>query len=329
MQDLLVDFITSLDGYGAAEGWPGWWGLEGPEYLAWLGQQPERDYTILMGANTYRLMSGFATESKTSASDEPMTDEGAAIAELARASKVVFSSTLQPPLSWPNTRLISGDAVQAVAALKQDGTSPMRTLGSLTLCRSLLEAGLVDRFRVVVFPVITGSTGRDRIYDGYPDVTLEMVAGRTLTADSSCSSMSPRCSLVHPARTRLPERGLLSEPRDVRVEITLAGDSLHEDDTRRGLKKEWARQTGWAWVMRPDPTPHAPSSRCRPASARRRLLPTRTATLGGWARPPPRSEGKAGQETWSLSDSTILPVFSTRRRTGIEPARELSPPHRF
>ena len=76
MQDLLVDFITSLDGYGAAEGWPGWWGLEGPEYLAWLGQQPERDYTILMGANTYRLMSGFATESTASASDERTTDEG-------------------------------------------------------------------------------------------------------------------------------------------------------------------------------------------------------------------------------------------------------------
>ena len=63
--------------------------------------------------------------------------------------------------------------------MKQDGTSPMRTLGSLTLCRSLLKAGLVDRYRVVVFPVITGSTGRDRIYDGYPDVTLEMVASRT------------------------------------------------------------------------------------------------------------------------------------------------------
>jgi dihydrofolate reductase len=91
---------------------------------------------------------------------------------------VVFFSTLQPPLAWPNTRLISGDAVEAVAAMKQDGTSPMRTLGSLILCRSLLEAGLVDRFRVVVFP-ITGSTGRNRIYDGYPDVTLEMVASRT------------------------------------------------------------------------------------------------------------------------------------------------------
>ena len=60
MQEMLVDFITSLDGYGAAEGWPGFWGLQGPDYLAWLGDQPERDHTVLMGANTYRLMSGFA-----------------------------------------------------------------------------------------------------------------------------------------------------------------------------------------------------------------------------------------------------------------------------
>ena len=45
MQELLVDFITSLDGYGGAKGWPGWWGLEGPEYLSWLGELPERSYT--------------------------------------------------------------------------------------------------------------------------------------------------------------------------------------------------------------------------------------------------------------------------------------------
>ena len=60
MAELLVDFITSLDGYASAEGWPGYWGLEGPEYLAWLDQSQERDYTTLMGATTYRLMSEFA-----------------------------------------------------------------------------------------------------------------------------------------------------------------------------------------------------------------------------------------------------------------------------
>ena len=93
--------------------------------------------------------------------------------------KVVFSSTLEPPLSWANTELVNGDPVEAVRAMKRDASRAMRTLGSLTLCRSLLAAGLVDRFRVVVFPVITGATGTDRIFDGYPDVTLEMVASRT------------------------------------------------------------------------------------------------------------------------------------------------------
>jgi dihydrofolate reductase len=167
MAELLVDFITSLDGYGAADGWPGWWGLEGPEYLAWLENQPEARYTVLMGANTYRLMSSLAGQG------EPGTDS------LAEFSKIVFSTTLTEPLSWPNTQLVSRDAADAVREMKETGTTPLRTIGSLTLCRALLNAGLVDRFRVVVFPVITGSSGRDRVYDGYPDVSLEMIDSQT------------------------------------------------------------------------------------------------------------------------------------------------------
>jgi dihydrofolate reductase len=167
MPELLVDFITSLDGYAAAEGWPGWWGLEGPEYLTWLGEQPEATYTILMGATTYRLMSGFAADG------EPGTDA------LAGMPKIVFSSTLSEPLSWANSRLCAESPVEAVREMKEGGPTSMRTIGSLTLCRSLLEAGLVDRFRVVVFPVITGSSGRERIYDAYPDVALDMVSSRT------------------------------------------------------------------------------------------------------------------------------------------------------
>jgi dihydrofolate reductase len=189
MPELMIDFITSLDGYGAAEGWPGWWGLEGPEYLAWLGEQPEAGYTVLMGANTYRLMSGLATEG------EPGT--GA----LAGFSKVVFSTTLKEPLSWPKTQLVDRDPVAAVREMKERGTAPMRTIGSLTLCRSLLTAGLVDRFRVVVFPVITGSTGRDRIYDGYPDVSLDMLGSRTFDGRLQLVEYKPTV-LAGPSDTR-------------------------------------------------------------------------------------------------------------------------------
>ncbi|MBB6402774.1 dihydrofolate reductase family protein [Arthrobacter sp. AZCC_0090] len=176
--DLMVDLIISLDGYASAEGWPGWWGLEGPEYLAWLAQEGEKDYTVLLGANTYRLMSSMS-EAAAAESSGFSEDEGASLTGLAAVPKVVFSSTLQPPLSWPNSELVTGDVLKAVAEMKRTATGPLRTLGSLSLCRSLLAAGLVDRFRVVVFPVITGRTGRERIYDGYPDVSLEMVDSRT------------------------------------------------------------------------------------------------------------------------------------------------------
>jgi dihydrofolate reductase len=173
----MVDFITSLDGYGAAEGWPGWWGLQGPEYLAWLEEDSTSECTTLMGANTYRLMYGFAAQAGESG--EFGADEAGSLDELAKAPKVVFSSTLEEPLEWANSRLVRGDPVDAVRTMKQEDRIPMRTLGSLTLCRSLLAAGLVDRFRVGVFPVITGATGSDRIYDGYPDVALEMISSRT------------------------------------------------------------------------------------------------------------------------------------------------------
>ena len=169
MSSLMVDFIISLDGYGAAEGWPGFWGMEGPEYLAFIGEGAENEHVALMGATTYRLMSGFAAE----------MPEESGLAELTAMPKVVFSSTLQEPLEWANTELVGGDAVEAVEEMKRRDSRDLRTIGSLRLARSLLQAGVVDRFRVVVFPVITGATGKDRIFDGYPDIALELVDRRT------------------------------------------------------------------------------------------------------------------------------------------------------
>src|SRR5690242_20625365 len=120
-----------------------------------------------MSAPPDRILSRFA------ARGDPGADA------LAGMSKVGFSTTLSEPLSWPNTQLVPKDPVEAVREMKDKAARSMRTIGSLTLCRSLLKAGLVDRFRVVVFPVITGSSGRERIYDGYPDVALDMISSRT------------------------------------------------------------------------------------------------------------------------------------------------------
>lgn len=108
--------------------------MEGPEYLAWLGHQPEAGFTVVMGAATYRLMAGLV------AANEAGTEPWAEIED---------RSTLREPLSWPNTRLVAADAVATVAEMKVGGSESMRTLGSLSLYRALLRAGLVDGFRVV------------------------------------------------------------------------------------------------------------------------------------------------------------------------------------
>ncbi|MGW3036767.1 dihydrofolate reductase family protein [Streptomyces sp. NPDC001178] len=195
MSELLVDFITSLDGYASAEGWPGFWGLEGPEYLAWLGDQPRATY--LMGANTYRLMSGFAAGELPEGQDEFRPEEEASVDELTQAPKVVFSTSLKEPLTWANSTLVRDEAVDAVRTMKSSGTGLLSTIGSLSLCRSLLRAGLVDRFRVVMFPVITGATGQERIYDGYPDIALEMTEHRTFDDRIQLVEYKPQV-LEHP-----------------------------------------------------------------------------------------------------------------------------------
>ena len=201
MAELLVDFITSLDGYASGEGWPGFWGLEGPEYLSWLGEQPE--VTYLMGANTYRLMSGFSAGEMPAGTDEFTEEEQDSIDGLTRAKKIVFSSTLEEPLAWANTTVEREDAVETVRTMKSDNAGILSTIGSLSLSRALLRAGLVDRFRVGMFPVITGATGSERIYDGYPDVALDMIGSHTFDG---------RIQMVE-YRPRVLERPPLAAPR--------------------------------------------------------------------------------------------------------------------
>ena len=166
MAELMIDYITSLDGYGSAEGWPGLWGMGGADYFDFLAEESKSPYLLIMGSRTYRLFARFA---ETGEED---------VSELARREKVVFSRSLDEPLAWPNTTLVTTDAVEYVRGLRE-GEVPIRTLGSPSLCRSLLKARLVDRYRVVVFPVVNGNTGSDRIYDGWPDVLFQPTTLRT------------------------------------------------------------------------------------------------------------------------------------------------------
>jgi dihydrofolate reductase len=75
--------------------------------------------------------------------------------------------------------VVAEDAASALRRMKQEQSAPLRTVGSISLNKTLLAAGLVDALRLVVFPVVTGQTGQHPIYAGWPDLDLELVTART------------------------------------------------------------------------------------------------------------------------------------------------------
>ena len=92
----------------------------------------------------------------------------------------VVSTTLKGPLDRLDATVVSGDAVDVVARLKEESKVPLRSHGSLSMNRALMAAGLVDRVQVTLFPVITGQTGGKPIFRGGADFDLELIDSRTL-----------------------------------------------------------------------------------------------------------------------------------------------------
>ena len=174
------DVFSSLDGYGAAGGdWTGYWGKQGPGLLDHRLALYDEEQRMVFGANTYRLFARMLTEStKESEVRDPW------VTRMRNLPATVVSTTLEGSLDWPNATVVSGDAVDVVARLKEESDVPLRSHGSLSMNRALMAAGLVDRVQVTLFPVITGQTGLDPIFQGAADFDLELIERRTLDGDT-------------------------------------------------------------------------------------------------------------------------------------------------
>jgi dihydrofolate reductase len=170
------DVFSSLDGFDSTSGdWGGYRGKQGPELLGRrLAIYTEEQRTVF-GANTYRLFARMlASSSEASEVRDPW------VTEMRSAPATVVSTTLEGPLDWPDATLVSGDALDVVARLKEESEVPLRSHGSLSMNRALMAAGLVDFLQVTLFPVITGQTGRGPIFQGAADFDLELIDSRTL-----------------------------------------------------------------------------------------------------------------------------------------------------
>jgi dihydrofolate reductase len=170
------DVFSSLDGYGAAGGdWTGYWGKQGPELLAHRLDLYSAEQRMVFGGTTFRqFVQMLASSNEESEVRDPW------VTRMRNMPATVVSTTLQEPLDWPNATLVSGDAVDVVARLKEESEVPLRSHGSLSMNRALMAAGLVDRVQVTLFPVVTGQTGLDPIFHGAADFDLELVDNRTL-----------------------------------------------------------------------------------------------------------------------------------------------------
>jgi dihydrofolate reductase len=170
------DVFSSLDGFGAAGGnWSGYWGKQGPELLDHRLELFGEQQRMVFGATTYRA---FAQMLASSTEESDVRDPW--VTRMTGMPATVVSTTLEGPLDWPDATLVSGDAVDVVARLKDESDVPLRSHGSLSMNRALMAAGLVDRVQVTIFPVITGRTGLDPIFRGAADFDLELVESHTL-----------------------------------------------------------------------------------------------------------------------------------------------------
>jgi dihydrofolate reductase len=172
------DVFCTLDGYGSYNehgDWGGYWGKDGPEFLDRRLASYREEQRLVLGANSYRLflamLPPLTAESEVS---DPVNTR------MRTMPTTVVSNTLEGPLDWPDATLVSGDAADVVARLKEESDLPLRSHGSLSMNRSLMAAGLVDRVQVTVFPVISGQTGARPIFEGAADFDLELLESRTL-----------------------------------------------------------------------------------------------------------------------------------------------------
>jgi dihydrofolate reductase len=168
MVELVAELIVSLDGYALGTRSPGYFGYYGPEFGAWIEANTAMPHRVLMGRKTYEALNALPDDAR---------DEG--FRTMMARPGYLFSRTLER-CDWPGLELVRGDMVAHVAALKRQDGPELRTLGSLSLVRQLLNAGLVDRLKLMVCPLILPESGAEPLFEGLRDTGFDLAASEVL-----------------------------------------------------------------------------------------------------------------------------------------------------
>ena len=195
MRSVTVNTFLTLDGVMQAPGGPeedptggftsgGWSFNYWDEFMGGvMGEAMAAPFDLLLGRKTYEI---FAAHWPHAGDDPPAK-------QLNEATKHVASRTLTT-LEWNNSRLIVGDVAAAVARLKTEDGPELQVHGSSNLIQTLLSAGLIDQFRLWVFPVLVGK-GKRLFGDGTGPAGLALIDSKAATTGVLINTYRPAGAL--------------------------------------------------------------------------------------------------------------------------------------
>ncbi len=168
MTELVCELIITVDGFARGQRSPAYYGYSGPDFDDWIKTNTAFPHRMLIGCKTYAMLNGLPAE---------VRDEG--WNRMTRTPGWLFSRTLETA-DWPGLQVVRDDLVGFVREQKRTDGPELRTLGSLSLVHQLLTAGLVDRIKLAVCPLILPQTGIEPTFDGLPDMGFDLLSSRVL-----------------------------------------------------------------------------------------------------------------------------------------------------
>ncbi|MFZ0216715.1 MAG: dihydrofolate reductase family protein [Candidatus Dormiibacterota bacterium] len=164
--ELVVDLFVSVDGWAGSDGLPGYFGYFGPDLEEWNNAQRVQPEVVVMGRRTYESFQALPEEAWAETRNDLMA-----------TATVVVTRTLKR-VAWPNTRIL--DNLHDIGVLKAESDVRLRTWGSMSLARQLLSAKLVDRLRLMTFPLFAGEAGRKAAFADMASADLRLTDHRVL-----------------------------------------------------------------------------------------------------------------------------------------------------
>jgi dihydrofolate reductase len=151
------------------------------DLLEELHRQDSRSDAFLAGRQTFEDLRSYWPK---------QSDDTSGITNyLNEVRKYVVSSTITDP-QWENTTILSGDPVQQVQELKEQQGQDIVVTGSITLCHTLINAGLVDEYRLFIYPAVQGR-GRRLFPDGFEVPRLRLLEARSFRSGVTYSRYRP------------------------------------------------------------------------------------------------------------------------------------------